>query len=178
MRRLIIFVLFLLAIPGIAFAQKSENQTTEPQPQETKNSQKYSEEYARVNAAIEYVYSQVMSWKPIFDACPMDTAESIDIKIQYDCKGKITLLTEISDCIKGSIPEKIDIDITKDVCVCKEGSILFTYNKSDGITIKQKTRIGIVNSDEYCNIYRFKRSHSRPNGQSKPRRSQMPSPSK
>ena len=161
MRQLIVFGLLLLAIPGIAFAQESENQTAESQPKKAMQPLKDTGENARVNAAMEHVYSQVMSWAPKFDACTQDAAESVDIKIQYDCKGKIELLTAASDCIKEAIPEKFDIDITKDVCVCKDGWISFTYNKSDGITIKQKTRIGIVNTDEYCSIYRFKRSHSR-----------------
>ncbi len=161
MRQLIVFGLLLLAIPGIAFAQDSDNQAADPQPQKEIQSHKETGDLARVNAAMEYVYSQVASWAPKFDACSQDTEESIDIAIQYDCKGKIELLTKTSDCIKEAIPKKFDIDITKDVCVCKEGWISFTYNKSDGITINQKTRIGIVNSNEYCSVYRFKRSHSK-----------------
>lgn len=168
MRRLIVFALLLLAIPGIAFAQESENQaaepqsqTTEPQPPKAIQSHKDTGDLASVNAAMEFVYSQVASWAQKFDACSQDASENIAISIQYDCKGKIELLTKTSDCIKEAIPEKFDIDITKNVCVCKEGRISFTYNKSDGITINNKTRIGIVNSNEYCSVYRFKRSHSR-----------------
>ncbi len=161
MRQLIIFCVFLLAIPGIAFSQEADNQTAEPQTRKAVQPQKDKGETARVNAAIEYVYSQVMSWTPIFDACTQDATDSIDIVLLYGCKGNIELISKTSDCIKEGLPKKFDIDITKDVCVCKEGRIKFTYNKSDGITIKQKTRIGIVNSNKYCSIYRFKRSHEK-----------------
>ena len=159
MKRLFVFVLLLLVIPGIVFAQESANEAPVPQAQKTAQSQKDTGAYGRVNAAMEYIYSQVESWALKFDACTQDADENIEIKIQYDCKGKIQLLSNVSDCIKEVIPETFDIDITKDVCVCKEGWISFTYNKSDRITIKQKKRVGIVNTDEYCDIYRFKHSH-------------------
>ncbi len=177
----LIFCILILIYPCVAFSQESQPQDANPSQKsriEQQNTKKPKLTHGQptpektraqkhINESVESVYKQVSNWSTLFTACNDKIKNEIEIEISYDCKGQVSIASvsadtaETSACIKERIPKSLDIDITKDVCVCKEGSIRLAYSKTNGITIKQKTRIGISKANEYCDTYYFKRSHSK-----------------
>ncbi len=155
-----------------ATAQEPSQQETEKPPviPSKPSSNKPSD---GINAALKHIYLQTKDIAPLFDKCPGVSNNVLIIDFTYNCKGTITYLNvsdaspELFACIKGIFPERFDIDVTKDVCVCKDGNAHLTYSPEQGLSFEHRTPVGISNSNEYCNIYRFKKTPPMPTHRNK-----------